>query len=152
MSPEIERTIIHYYPNRALTSPVQSDDIGWDYDPDHRTLERILEALEERLPEVKPGDRGGYDISEELVLAPAVRLQLCYLGPYAAINHRLPASIAVDGYDHGVVRLAREVLRRNGVTVLDQSELDEVVPWIQVSRAAGQAATVWDCLFGLGQA
>ncbi|MCK6544390.1 hypothetical protein L6R52_00840 [Myxococcota bacterium] len=145
MDSEIERVIIHYYPQRALVSPLASDAITWDYDTGYATLKSILAALKALDPELKPGTRGRYDISEELVIVGGLRLQLSYLGPFAALNHGLDRELDEDARE--LARRATEILERHGVRVLSEEELDERVPWIQLPK--GNTATVWSCLFVL---
>jgi hypothetical protein len=141
MQSEIERTIMRYYPQRALVSPLDQQAAPWDYDPEHRVLKAILKDLEAIDAKLRPGTRGAYDISEELVLADGQRLQICYLAPYAAWNYGLERDD-----DPGARELRRKVeavLKKHGVFILTQDDLAEGVPWIQ----HGSAATVWNCLF-----
>src|SRR5260221_12091320 len=96
MNSDLERTIIHYYPQRALVSPLENDAISWDYDSSYVTLKGVLAELEKIDPSVRPGTRGRYDISEELVVADSIRLQLCYIGPYAALNYGFDRDLDED--------------------------------------------------------
>ena len=141
MNPEIEQTIIHYYPQRALVSPLDNEEIHWDYDSDYRSLKALLADLEKVDPNMRPGTRGGYDISEELVIFGSVRLQVSYIGPFAALNYGLPSALDEDGRER--VRRIRGLLDKHGFSVLQTEALDETVPWIQ----HGHSATVWNCLF-----
>lgn len=142
MDAELERTVIHYYPRRTLTSPLDGDDIRWDYDPNYSTLKAILADLKAFDPDVRPGTRGHYDISEELVVFKTLHLQLSYLGAFAAINHGLERDLTED--EREAQRRTTRVLEKHGVRLLAEEELKERVPWIQHT-----AATIWDCLFVL---
>lgn len=140
MQSEIERTIMRYYPQRALVSPLDQRGVSWDYDPDHRVLKAILADLTAIDPNLQPGTRGAYDISEELVLD-GQRLQLCYLAPFAAWNYGLERDDEPGARE--VRRRVEAVLKKHGVIMLTTDDLSEGVPWIQ----HGSAATVWNCLF-----
>jgi hypothetical protein len=142
MNSDLERTIIHYYPQRALISPLENDGVSWDYDPSYGTLKQILADLKSVDPSTRPGTRGRYDISEELVLKESIRLQLCYLGPYAALNYGLERELDED--ERELVRRVERVLEKYGVMLLDEGDLEETVPWIQ---QGAMGATVWNCLF-----
>src|SRR5574339_1161009 len=87
MAPAVERTIIQYYPGQSLVSPLDDERIVWDYDADNAILRAVVRALTELDPTLRSGTRGRYDLSEELILFDELRLQLCYLGPYAALNY-----------------------------------------------------------------
>jgi hypothetical protein len=143
MTPEVEQTIIHYYPQRALVSPLDNADIHWDYDTDNRSLKALLVELENLDPEMRPGTRGSYDISEELVLFSRIRLQVSYIGPFAALNYGLPQDLDEDGRER--VRRVESLLSKHGFQVLNDETLDQVVPWIQ--QGVATTATVWNCLF-----
>lgn len=148
MDSEIERTIIHYYPQRALVSPLQSDSIVWDYDPEYSTLKRVIAELQGLDPSlgpsaVVPGTRGRYDLGEELILCGSIRLQLSYLGPFAASCFQLGREL--DEGERELERKAIAILGRHGIRVLPPEVLAEPVPWIQ----HGGPADVWSCLFVL---
>lgn len=140
MTPEIERTIIHYYPQRALVSPLENEEINWDYDADYATLKGVLRDLKTVDPDLRPGTRGRYDISEEVVLFDDLRVQLSYIGPFAALNYGLHQDLDEDTRER--IERIEKILERHGLLLLAEEELDENVPWIQPS-----AATVWNCLF-----
>jgi hypothetical protein len=140
MDADLERTIIHYYPRRVLQTPLDNDAINWDYDPSFKQLKTILSELKTIDPELRPGTRGRYDISEELVVFKTVRLQLSYLGPYGALNHGLARELDED--EREIVRRVKKVLDKHGVRILNDGELSDRVPWIQHG-----SATIWDCLF-----
>jgi hypothetical protein len=144
MSPDIERTIFHYYPQRALVSPLENESIRWDYDADYSTLKAVLRELEVLDPQLRSGTRGRYDISEEIVLFDSLRLQLSYIGPYAALDYGLERELGEAERDRR--RAVERVLTGHGLSVLGQGDLDEQVPWIQHGTPTG-IATVWDCLF-----
>lgn len=143
MNSELERTIIHYYPQRALISPLDNEAITWDYDPNYGTLKAIIAELKALDPKLRPGTRGRYDISEELVLIDDVRLQLCYIGPYAALNYGIERELDEDQRE--LVRRIEKIFDKHGVQLLPEAELDEMVPWIQ--HGTKGRATVWNCLF-----
>jgi hypothetical protein len=146
MDSEIERTIIHYYPKRALVSPLDDTDIRWDYDSDHKILKAILGELGKLDPELKQGTRGSAEISEELLLLDGeLRLQLSYLAPYAVWNFEAEGDPNEEVRE--VRRRAEQILKKHGVAVLQSEELVESVPWIQHGLAVGRLATVWNCLF-----
>src|SRR4026209_389750 len=86
MAPDVERTILRYYPRQALVSPLDDEQIVWDYDVDNAVLRALIADLETLDPGLRNGTRGRYDISEELILLDDLRLQVCYLGPYAALD------------------------------------------------------------------
>lgn len=143
MTPDIEQTIIHYYPQRALVSPLDNESITWDYDSDYTALKALLADLERLDAQLRPGTRGSYDISEELILFGDLRLQLSYIGPFAAVNHGIPGDLDEDGRERR--RRVERLLDQHGFTLLSDSQLEEVVPWIQ--RGVTTSATVWHCLF-----
>lgn len=143
MTPEIERTIIHYYPTRALVSPLENEGIAWEYDSDNSTLKSLVADLKDLDPELRPGTRGRYDISEELLLFGGMRLQLSYIGPFAALNYGVEADLDEDQREY--VRRIEKALDAHGIMLLEESELSEMVPWIQ--QGARGSATVWNCLF-----
>lgn len=145
MNSDLERTIIHYYPQRALVSPLENDTIHWDYDTGYTTLKAILAELKAIDPAHRPGTRGRHDISEEVVLLGTLRLQLCYIGPYAALNYGLERDLSEDERD--AIRRVEKILEKHGVQILSDRELGETVPWIQRGTARGTPATVWNCLF-----
>lgn len=145
MNSELERTIIKYYPQRALVSPIENDAIAWDYDTGYRTLKAILAELKTLEPTVRPGTRGRYDISEELILGGDLHLQLCYIGPFAAMNYGFERDLDEDERD--LVRQVERLLEKHGVMVLEAGQLDELVPWIREGTHAQRSATVWNCLF-----
>ena len=145
MNSDLERTIIHYYPQRALVSPLDNEAITWDYDPTYATPKAIIADLKAIDPEARPGTRGRYDNSEELVVGDSVRLQLCYIGPYAALNYGLTRELDEDERD--LVERIEQVLEKHGVLLLAPEELDELVPWIQHGLPSATRATVWHCLF-----
>ncbi len=142
MAPEIERVIMHYYPQRVLQSPLDNDGIRWDYDADHRVLKSLVADLTRLDPGLRPGTRGGYDVSEELVLMDELRLLVCYLGPYVAWSHDLDLE-SEDGRE--VRRRAEVILREHGLVLLDKDVLEQSVPWIQ--HGTHGSATVFHCLF-----
>lgn len=145
MSPDIEQTIIHYYPQRALVSPLDDENIAWDYDSDYRSLKALLSELEAIDTNLRPGTRGSYDISEELVLFGAIRLQVSYIGPFAALNYGLHSDLDENGRAN--LRAVEGLLAKHGFQILNDEALDEVVPWIQHGTHTGSQATVWNCLF-----
>jgi hypothetical protein len=145
MTPEIERTIIQYYPRQALISPLDDDGIHWDYDPDNATLRSIVASLAQIDGSMRNGTRGRYDISEEVILFDFFRVQLCYIGPYAAVNFGLGRRLTEEQRDQ--LRQITEVLEEHGVTVLAEADLVESVPWIRHGTHNGSGATVWNCLF-----
>lgn len=145
MTPEIERTIIHYYPERALVSPLENESVDWDYDPDYSNLKRILGELKAIDPDLRAGTRGRYDISEELILFGKLRLQVSYIGPFAALNYGVERDLDED--DRERLHRVERVLEKHGVLLLRPTDLDETVPWIQHGTESGRAATVWNCLF-----
>lgn len=145
MTPDIERTIIQYYPKQALVSPLEDDQIAWDYDPDNANLRTLVEGLKAIDPDLRNGTRGRYDISEELIVFDLFRVQLCYLGPYAAINYGLDRSLSEDQREQ--LRLIERVLAKHGITRLTTTDLEESVPWIRHGKINGKGATVWHCLF-----
>lgn len=145
MNAEIEQTIIHYYPQRALVSPLEDENIHWDYDSDYRSLKALLSDLEKLDPKLRPGTRGSYDISEELVLFERVRVQVSYIGPFAALNYGIGADLDEEGRAN--VREIERLLAKHGFQILNDEALDEVVPWIQHGTHTGSQATVWNCLF-----
>lgn len=145
MNSELERTIIHYYPQRALVSPLENDTISWDYDPSYATLKAVLAELKSIDPGLRPGTRGRYDISEEQVLLDTLRLQLCYIGPFAALNYGLDRELDED--EREVVRRVEKLLEKHGILLLEHQDLEEIVPWIQHGTPGRRSATVWNCLF-----
>ncbi len=148
MDSEIERTIFHYFPERKLESPLKNRAVTWDYDPRYTALKAVLSQLKAVDSSLRPGTRGHYDLSEEVVFrGGAVRLQLSYLGPFAALNHLHDVELSED--DRELQSRIRQVLQRNRITVLDAATLTERVGWIP-SALKGRAATVWNCLFVLG--
>jgi hypothetical protein len=145
MDSGVERTIIHYYPRRALVSPLDNEAVTWDYDPSYAALKAVLADLARIDPDLRPGTRGRYDISEELILAGSIRLQLCYIGPYAALNYGVDRDLDED--EREILRRTEKVLEKHGLELLDKRALDELVPWIQHGTPERQRATVWNCLF-----
>lgn len=145
MSPDIEQTIIHYYPQRALVSPLDDENINWDYDSDYRTLKALLAELKTLDPELKPGTRGSYDISEELLVFGRIRLQVSYIGPFAAVNYGVGESL--DEATRANLRDVERLLDKHGFQLLKDEALDETVPWIQHGTNKGSETTVWHCLF-----
>lgn len=145
MIPVIEQTIIHYYPQRALVSPLENENISWDYDSEYRSLKGLLADLEALDPKMRPGTRGAYDISEELVLFGSIRLQVSYIGPFAALNYGLPSDL--DEAGRANLRAIEKLLTKHGFQTLNDEALEEVVPWIQHGVETGANATVWNCLF-----
>jgi hypothetical protein len=141
--PDVEATIAHFYPERRLANPSGNRAIVWSYDPKNTTLKAIVSELEALAP-TRAGTRGRYDLSEELEIG-ALRLQLSYLGPYAALNYGITSDVDLDGalVDRQAASDVRRILDRHRVQLLTTSELDEQVPWI------GTYATVWNCLFVL---
>ncbi|MCK6552885.1 hypothetical protein L6R52_44085, partial [Myxococcota bacterium] len=77
---ELERTIIRYYPERSLVSPLGNSRVTWDYDVTFSELKKVLAALKQIDPALRPGTRGRYDISEEVVLIDTIHVQLSYIG------------------------------------------------------------------------
>lgn len=144
MHADVERTIMHYYPERALVSPVDSQAVSWDYDPDFATQKSIIAELKAFAPELRSGTRGRAELSEELVLLGKIHLQLCLLGPWAALDfgHSAPDPRDDDVYE--ARRRIKSALEKHGVNILSDAELREPVPWIHSTPA-----TVWDCLFEL---
>lgn len=140
MSPDVERTIVHFYPRRALSSPLLDDGIAWSWDADNAILKALLSDLEALDGDLAPGTRGGYDVSEELIAFGDVRVQLSYLGPFAAIDYGTKPLPRAERPEF--VARVRDALRTHGYLVLSQTELDEEVPWIHHG-----GATVWACLF-----
>ena len=146
MDSEIERTIIHYYPQRALVSPLQSDVVRWDYDTSYATLKSILAELKTVDPLLRPGTRGRYDISEELVLCDVVNVQLCLLGPYVAVNHGVARS--PDAWARDLGSSVEVAMRACGIEVLGDDVLQLPAPWIRfVGTTPRRPATVYECLF-----
>lgn len=145
MIPMIEQTIIHYYPQRALVSPLDNENITWDYDADNRVLKALLADLKDMDPKMRPGTRGAYDISEELVMHDSIRLQVSYIGPFAALNYGLPSDL--DEAGRANLRAVQKTLEKHGFQILNDEPLGEVVPWIQHGVHTGSNATVWNCLF-----
>jgi len=137
--PDVAATIAHFYPDRRLADPTENRAIVWSYDPKSTTLKAIVSELQARA-----GTRGGYDLSEELEIG-ALRLQLSYLGPYAALNYGIASDVDLDGtiVDRQAASDVRRILEKHRVQLLTASELDERAPWIATY------ATVWDCLFVL---
>ncbi len=146
MRSDIEQTILHYYPNRILRSPLDDGSITWTWDTDHAELKALLRDLEAIDPEMANGTRCAYDISEELVLQKQIRLQLSYLGPYAAIDHARNADDD-DEDRREVKRRIERALEAHGIELLAEHELDEAAPWIQHGLEDRRPATVWQCLF-----
>lgn len=145
MTPDIERTIIQYYPKQALVSPLDDDQINWDYDSDNAILRAVVEDLSHADPELQNGTRGRYDISEELIVFEDFRVQLCYLGPYAAINYGLDRRLTEDQRER--LHRIQHILDKHGIAVLQTNDLEEGVPWIRHGTKNGSGATVWNCLF-----
>jgi hypothetical protein len=144
MHTDIERIIMHYYPKRVLVSPLSDEDIVWDFDTNHGTLNALLRDLTEIGADLRPGTRGAYDVSEEVVLADGLRLQLCSIGPYAAIDYE--AEHTLDADEQALVERVGEVLEKHGIALLKKNDLDETVPWIK-GDPVRLPATVWSCLF-----
>lgn len=142
---EVERTIMHYYPERALVSPLQGGRVTWDYDTMFTELKAILAQLKAIDPGMKPGTRGRYDISEEVVLIDTIRVQLSYIGPFAAVNFGVERDLDED--EREIVERVQEVLDDRGLFVLEADDLQQSVPWIQRGTPRGASATVWNCLF-----
>jgi hypothetical protein len=140
MSPDVERTIMRFYPGRALVSPIETK-VPWDYDPNFVVLKAVLAELTQLDSKLQPGTRGRYEVSEEVVLFGVFRVQLSYLGPYAALNYA--TAVSPDEATRERSSAIETILRRNGLSVLDTEQLDEVVPWVQGPRVA----TLWKCLF-----
>jgi hypothetical protein len=145
MTPDIERTIVHYYPKQVLVSPLEDDQVIWDYDTDNAVLREVIEELEALDPNLQNGTRGRYDISEELILFGELRLQLCYIGPYAALNYGVERYLDEDARERA--SRIRQILESHGITMLEKPDLEESVPWIRHGITKGTAATVWHCLF-----
>jgi hypothetical protein len=145
MMPAIEQTIIHYYPQRALVSPLDDESINWDYDSEYRNLKGLLADLEAMDSAMRPGTRGAYDISEELVVFESIRLQVSYIGPFAAMNYGLPSELDESGRAN--LKSVQDALTKHGFQVLNDDALGEPVPWIQQGAHTGSNATVWNCLF-----
>lgn len=134
VSPDVHRTIAHFYPGGKLISPRENRSIRYEHDPKNVTLRAIVAELEAIDKNTRPGTRGRYDLSEELELGEH-KLQLSYLGPYAALDYE------EDPFEDETAAKIRAVLERHGVRLLAHAELDERVPALD--------ATVWDCLFVL---
>ncbi len=137
MTPDIERTIIQYYPKQVLASPLDDAHVVWDYDSDNATLRAVLADLKALDPMLRNGTRGRYDISEELILFGKLRLQVCYLGPYAALDYGVEHRRGEDERERAD-RIV-EILEAHGITVLAQPDLDELVPWIPLRPTEGHA-------------
>jgi hypothetical protein len=138
--PDVERTILHFYPRRELKSPVGDPEVVWDYDPSFQRLKAVLAELKVLDPGMEPSARSRGELSEEVVLLGGLRLTLSYLGPYAALNHgmeRPSGEVAWDGE-----RAIQQTLDRHGIQLLAEEALTEAVPWITRGRA-----DVWACLF-----
>lgn len=140
MNAEVERTIIQFYPRRALVSPLDDANVSWSWDVDNRELKATVAALKALDPDMRPGTRGSYDVSEELILFGDVRVQLCYLAPFAAIDHQIRRG--PDAEYRQQKRRIEQVLDAHGYELLLDRELEQHVPWIQPA-----GATVWECLF-----
>ena len=145
MTPDIERTIVHYYPKQVLVSPLEDQQVTWDYDTDNAVLRDIIRELKELDPELRNGTRGRYDISEELILFDELRLQLCYIGPYAALNYGVERYFGEDARERA--DRIRQILEGHGISLLEKTDLEESVPWIRHGIEKGSNATVWNCLF-----
>ena len=145
MMPDVERTIVHYYPKQVLVSPLEDEQVTWDYDTDNAVLRDVIRELKALDPELRNGTRGRYDISEELILFSELRLQLCYIGPYAALNFGVERYLGEDARERA--DRIRQILQGHGITVLADPDLVESVPWIRHGIAKGTNATVWNCLF-----
>lgn len=141
MNSELERTIIHFYPKGALTSPLDDPTIDWTWDPRNEVLKALLADLQAIDPEVRPGTRGDYVISEEQIVGDDLRIQLSYLGPYAALNYRADRDLDEDRRER--LRRVEKVLEKHGYLLIREDDLEERVPWIR----HGGPATAWNCLF-----
>ncbi len=141
MRSDIERTIMRFYPSGTLKNPIQEAGLSWDFDPKHATLKRLMAALDALESGKKSGARGGFDVSEEVVLGDRLHLSLCYLGPYAAVNHGA-GSRPADEDERALLDDVARILERHGYELLDEPTLNESVGWIREGQA-----TVWSCLF-----
>ncbi|MEL6183474.1 MAG: hypothetical protein AAFU79_02545 [Myxococcota bacterium] len=128
----------HFYPQRALCSPLDDPSIVWPWDPSHQCLRATVEALRSLDPSLRPGTRGQLEVSEELVLGDGVRIQLSFLSPFAAVDFDRMRPLA----DRSVTPKAVSVIESFGYTVLSDEELRASARGIQVG-----SARVWDCLF-----
>lgn len=140
LADDVERIIMHYYPRRRLEPPSANTAVGWEHDPGLRKLREVTRELEKIHAPVHKGARGGLEVSEEWIVGGRLRVQLSYLGPYAALNFG-----HAEALDEDLSRLYEAVERalgKHGVTVLNLGELEASVPWIDGARA-----TVWSCLF-----
>lgn len=144
MRSDIERAIIHYYPERALANPAENAAITWSYDADHAILKAVLGDLQAIDAGAHPGSRGANDLSEEVVLG-ELHLQLSYLGPWAALNHALERDLSED--EREMARRIERALQKHGIEILSTEDLAEPVRWIRHGAPDGEAATVWSCLF-----
>lgn len=137
---ELERIVMHYYPRRRLEAPSANAGVRWEHDPGLRKLRDVTRELEKIHATVHKGARGGLEVSEEWIVGGRLRVQLSYLGPYAALNFGYSETL-----DEDLSRLYEAVERalgKHGVAVLNREELEERVPWIDGGRA-----NVWSCLF-----
>jgi hypothetical protein len=144
MDKGIEKTVMQYYPERLLASPLDNERIRWDYDPNHALLKKVVAALSRIDPTLRAGSRGDYVISEEVVLLDGIKLQLSYLGPYAALNYG--AKQPLSHKDAVVVEKVRTVLNEHNITLLSENDLNEASTWIRGTHDE-KAITVWNCLF-----
>jgi hypothetical protein len=145
MAPDVERTILHYYPKQALVSPLDDEQIAWDYDVDNAVLRAVIADLQTLDPTLRNGTRGRYDISEELILFDNLRLQICYLGPFAALGYGVERRLNEDARERA--DRIRQILEEHGIAVLSTTDLEESVPWIRHGLPRGTHANVWSCLF-----
>ncbi len=137
---------MQYFPNRRLESPVGNPRVSWDYDPQYAALKALLAELKALDPRLQLGTRGQYDLSEEIVLRGELRLQLSYVGPYAALNFRRPSELVEESRE--LASRVRALLQRRGVTLLTDEALNEEVPWI-IHASGPRKPRVWNCLFVL---
>lgn len=145
MAPDIEQAIIHHYPRQALVSPLEDENVAWDYDSDNSRLRALVADLRRLDPELRPGTRGDYAVSEELVLFGGTRLQVSFIGPFAALDYGLSPKLDEEGRAN--VREVEAVLARHDFQILKDEVLEEAVPWIKHGVGEGGQATVWNCLF-----
>lgn len=137
VSPDVHRTIAHFYPGGELISPWENRSIRYEHDSKNVALRAIVAELEQIDKNTRPGTRGRYDVSEELEVGEH-KLQLSYLGPFAALDYE------EELFEDEAAAKIRAALERHGVRLLSHAELIERVPSLD--------ATVWDCLFVIPEA
>ena len=145
MRSDIERVILHYYPGGALRSPLGVEGITWDFDTEHAQLRALVSALEGLSDQTRPGTRGQYDISEEILVGGRVRLQVSYLGPFATLN-RGETQAPTDEDERALIEDTQQLCRKHGMELLTDAVVNEPVSWVRSAPGTPQA-TVWTCLF-----